>query len=69
MNDRFYMEGDIIVVSNPKTKHLTHGREYVVEWTSIGGYIAVRNDRGKIRAYSPQNYLLEKEIRNHWLHH
>lgn len=41
---------------NPTTKYLTSGKVYFVEWISAGGYIAVRNDAGKIKPYSPHNF-------------
>lgn len=51
-----YKKGDSVTAFNPKTKYLTHEKEYTVEWISIGGWPAVRNDAGKIKAYHPSNY-------------
>jgi hypothetical protein len=31
-------------------------KDYWVEWISVGGYIAVRNDAGKIKPYAPTNF-------------
>jgi len=40
----------------PLSRHLTHGKSYEVEWRS-NNTIAVRNDQGKIRAYSQTNFV------------
>lgn len=50
-----------VIAHNPKTKHLTDGKVYVVEWISAGGFIAVKTDQGKIRAYHPSNYKPTKQ--------
>lgn len=41
----------------PKSKHLTHGKKYDVEWVGLKQrYIAVRNDNGKIKPYGADNF-------------
>lgn len=52
--------GDTVMVLMPHSKHLTNLREYKIEWISAGGYYAVRNDAGKIRAYHPRNFATPK---------
>lgn len=49
-------KGQIVKAFNPKTKYLTHDKEYEIEWISAGGYIAVKNDDGKVKPYSTQNF-------------
>jgi hypothetical protein len=51
-----YRKHDKIKAFQPKTKYLTHNKDYWVEWISTGGYIAVRNDAGKIKPYATTNF-------------
>jgi hypothetical protein len=51
-----YRKHDKIKAFYPKTKYLTHDKDYWIEWISAGGYIAVKNDEGKIKPYSPRNF-------------
>ena len=47
---------------DPKSKYLTHGKEYLVEWVSFDEkYFAVRNDKGRIRPYSKINFTWERQ--------
>ena len=51
-----YRKHDKIKAFQPKTKYLTHDKDYWVEWISAGGYIAVKNDDGKIKPYAASNF-------------
>ena len=51
--------GDVIFAVNPKSKKLTDGSAYNIEWKSaIGSFVAVKNDDGEIRPYSINNFRL-----------
>lgn len=56
-----YRKHDKVRAFQPKTKYLTHDKNYLVEWISAGGYIAVRNDAGKIKPYAPNNFYMGNE--------
>lgn len=56
--DSKFNSGDKVVAVSPKSKHLTDGKEYEVEWLSIGGYLAVRNDSGRLRPYAADNFKI-----------
>lgn len=61
-----YKKGDKVKASEPKSKWLTDGKEYSVEWVSTGGNLAVRNDNGKIKPYSKDNFeLVESQYPEH----
>ena len=52
-------QGDVIFAVNPKSKKLTDGSAYNIEWKSaIGSFVAVKNDDGEIRPYSINNFRL-----------
>lgn len=58
--------GDSIKVMNPTTKHLTDGKEYVVERIESNGQIAVKNDTGRVKPYARTNFQVgNNEIVEH----
>lgn len=38
------------------SKNLTLGKRYEIYWVSDAGYVAVKNDAGKVVAYNPQRF-------------
>lgn len=41
---------------NPKSKYLTHDKEYEIKAVSAGGFYFVVNDKGRKKAYCKSNF-------------